>query len=74
MGKFCIGDVVIINRPADFKRHGYIGVITKMSSAGHFAKLENCHAGQKQCLADVSWLKPFHADDSFEVQDLSILY
>lgn len=74
MRKFCIGDVVTINRPADFKRHGYVGVITKMSSGGNFAKLENCHSEQKQCLADVSWLKPFHADDSFEAQDLSILY
>lgn len=75
MGRFCIGDVVIVDRPADFKRHGYVGVITKMSSEGNFVRLENCcHTEHKQCLANVSWIKPFHADDSFDVQDLSILY
>lgn len=74
MGKFCISDVVIVDRPADFKRHGYVGVITEKSSGGNFVRLENCNAGHKQCLAHVSWLKPFHTDDCFEVQDLSILY
>ena len=78
MGKFCIGDVVIIDKQNDFsfKNHGYVGVITKMSSNKNFVRLENCNAkpGHEQCLAHVSWLKPFHSDDGFEVQDLSILY
>lgn len=78
MGKFCIGDVVIIDKQNDFsfRSNGYVGIITKMSSAGNFVRLENCNAtpGHKQCLAHVSWLKPFHTDDSFEVQDLSTLY
>lgn len=76
MGRFCIGDVVIINKPNDFsfRSNGYVGVITEKSSGGNFVRLESCNAGHKQCLAHVSWLKPFCTDDSFEVQDLSILY
>ena len=76
MGKFCIGDVVIINKPNDFsfRSNGYVGIITEKSSGGNFVRLENCNARHRQCLAHVSWLKPFHTDDSFEVQDLSILY